>query len=172
MRNLISCGLLAAVLVVAPAGAEDVDWVAKSNEHAQVVLEVLAKFSPEGAASMGVEGLDEEITDLSEGIYARGLQASYELLEELKRRKADEGNRKVRQDLDILIQSVEDNIRTSQLNRDNMLPYFNMSQTIFYGVRGLIDPQIPRERYPAAAGRRGRPPPRRPSETRARRRRR
>jgi uncharacterized protein (DUF885 family) len=150
MRNLISCGLLAAVLVVAPAGAEDVDWVAKSNEHAQVVLEVLAKFSPEGAASMGVEGLDEEITDLSEGIYARGLQASYELLEELKRRKADEGNRKVRQDLDILIQSVEDNIRTSQLNRDNMLPYFNMSQTIFYGVRGLIDPQIPRERYPAA----------------------
>ena len=150
MRNLISCGLLAVALAVAPAGAEDTDWVTKSNEHAQVVLEVLAKFSPEGAASMGVEGLDEEITDLSEGIYERGLQASHELLEELKRRRGEEDDLKVRQDLDILIQSVEDNIRTSQLNRDNMLPYFNMSQTIFYGVRGLIDPQIPRERYPAA----------------------
>ena len=150
MRNLISCGLLAVALIVAPAGAEDSDWVTKSNEHAQVVLGVLAKFSPEGAASMGVEGLDEEITDLSEGIYERGLQASYELLEDLKRRRSEEGNLKVRQDLDILIQSVEDNIRTSQLNHDNMLPYFNMSQTIFYGVRGLIDPQIPRERYPAA----------------------
>ena len=150
MRNLISFGLLAVTFIVSPAKAGDEDWVAKSNEHAQVVLEVMAEFSPEGAASMGVEGLDEEITDLSEGIYERGLQASYELLEELKRREAKESNSKVRQDLGILVQTVEDNIRTSKLNRENMLPYFNMSQTIFYGVRGLIDPQIPRERYPAA----------------------
>jgi uncharacterized protein (DUF885 family) len=30
------------------------------------------------------------------------------------------------------------------------LPYFNVSQQVFGGVRALIDPQIPRERYPAA----------------------
>jgi hypothetical protein len=150
MRNLNILGLLAVALVVAPARAEEADWVAKSNEHAQVVLEVLAEFSPESAASFGVEGLDAEITDLGEGIYERGQKASYELLEELKRREAAEGNSKVRQDLGILIQTVEDNIRSSELNRDNMLPYFNMSQTIFYGVRGLIDPQVSRERYPAA----------------------
>ena len=153
MRNLINFGLLAVVFVTTPALAADTDWVAKSDEHAQVVLEVLAKFSPEGAASIGVEGLDEEITDLSEGIYERGLEASQELLAELRRRQSAETHPKVRQDLDILIQAVEDNIRTSELNRENMLPYFNMSQTVFYGVRGLIDPQIPRERYPAAVAR-------------------
>ena len=37
MRKLIICGLLA--LVAAPVAADDSDWVAKSNEHAQVVLE-------------------------------------------------------------------------------------------------------------------------------------
>jgi uncharacterized protein (DUF885 family) len=151
MRKLIFCGLLAAFTT--PALADDVDWVAKSNEHAQVVLQVLAEFSPEGAASMGVDGLDEEISDMSEGTYERGLKASRELLEELQRRRAGETIAKVRQDLDILIQAVEDNIYTSELNRAQMLPYFNMSQMIFYGVRGLIDPQISRDRYPAAVAR-------------------
>ena len=149
MRNIIIAGLLAASFFAAPAASDETDWVAKSNEHAQVVLEVLAKFSPESAASIGVEGMDEEITDLGEGIYERGLEASRGLLEELRRRAANETHPKVRQDLGILIQAVEDNIRSAELDRDNMLPYFNLSQTVFYGVRGLIDPQIPRERYPA-----------------------
>ncbi len=150
MRNTIICGLLAVFFVAPGAGAADTDWVAKSNEHAQIVLDVLAKFSPEGAASLGVDGLDEEISDLSEGIYERGQQASRDLLAELRRRDAKETHPKVKQDLGILIQAIEDNIRTSELDRENMLPYFNMSQTVFYGVRGLIDPQVDRERYPAA----------------------
>ena len=151
MRKLIFCGLLA--VLAAPAVADDSDWVARSNEHAQIVLEQLAKFNPENAASLGVDGLDEQIFDLTEGIYERGINASRELLVELQKRQAAETHPKVKQDLGILIQTVEDNIETSELNRAQMLPYFNMSQTIFYGVRGLIDPQIPRERYPAAVAR-------------------
>ena len=151
MRNFIFCGLLA--LAATPALADDSDWVTKSNEHAQIVLEQLARFGPEGAASLGVDGLDEEIFDLKEGIYERGIEASRELLAELKKRHEAATHPKVRQDLEILIQTVEDNITTSELNREQMLPYFNMSQTIFSGVRGLIDPQIPRERYPAAVTR-------------------
>ena len=148
MRKLIFCGLLA--VLATPVVADDSDWVARSNAHAQIVLELLAKFSPEGAASLGVDGLDEEIFDLTEGVYERGIEASRELLAELQKRHAAETHPKVKQDLGILIQTMQDNIETSELNREQMLPYFNMSQTIFYGVRGLIDPQIPRERYPAA----------------------
>ena len=148
MRKLIFCGLLA--VLATPVVADDSDWVAKSDAHAQIVLELLAKFSPEGAASLGVDGLDEEIFDLTEGVYERGIESSRELLAELQKRHAAETHPKVKQDLGILIQTMEDNIETSELNREQMLPYFNMSQTIFYGVRGLIDPQIPRERYPAA----------------------
>lgn len=153
MRKFVCLASALAMLVAVPVSAEDADWVAKSNAHAQVVLDVLADFSPEGAGSFGVDGLDEEILDLGPGIYERGLEVSRDLLAKLQKRRAAEDHAKVRQDLDILIGVVEDNIRTSELNRNYLLPYFNVTQTVFYGVRGLIDPQIPRERYPAAVKR-------------------
>jgi uncharacterized protein (DUF885 family) len=56
----------------------------------------------------------------------------------------------VRQDIQILIQAVEDSMRSSRLERENMLPYYNVSQQVFQGVRALIDPQVSRDRYPAA----------------------
>ena len=128
-------------------------WVEKSNEHAQIVLEVMSKFSPEGAGSMGIDGLDEQISDLGPGIYERSLEATREVLAELRKREAAETHPKVKQDLGILVKALEDNIQTSELDRANMLPYYTVSQTVFFGVRGLIDAQIPRERYPAAVAR-------------------
>ena len=153
MRKLIQFGLLALVAGTPAALADDVDWVEKSNENAQIVLEVMSKFSPEGAGRIGVDGLDEEVTDLGPGIYERSMQATRDVLAELEVRLAKETNPKVKQDLGILIKALEDNIFSSELNRENMLPYYTISQTVFFGVRGLIDAQIPRERYPAAVAR-------------------
>jgi hypothetical protein len=138
------------LLIVTVAAAEERSWVEKSNEHAQIVLEVLAEFNPEGAASLGVDGLDEAIVDYRPGLYARNRSASESILAELHERLAAEKHPKVRQDLEILVEAVEDGLRSSQLNRENLLPYYNVSQTVFQGVRALIDPQVPRERYPAA----------------------
>jgi hypothetical protein len=153
MRKLIQIGLLALVAGTSAALADDADWVEQSDEYSQVVLEVLSKFSPEGAGSIGVDGLDEQVTDLGPGIYERSMQATRDVLAELQESQASETNPKVRQDLGILIKALEDNIFSSELDRANMLPYFTISQTVFYGVRGLIDAQIPRERYPAAVTR-------------------
>ena len=138
------------VLGVTAAAAEERSWVDRSNENAQIVLEVLAEFNPEGAASLGVDGLDEAIIDYRPGLYDRNRTASEAVLAELQRRLAAETEPRVRQDLEILIQAVEDGLRSAQLTRDNLLPYYNVSQTVFSGVRGLVDPQVPRERYPAA----------------------
>jgi len=153
MRKLIQIGLLALVAGTPAALADDADWVEQSNEYSQVVLEVFSKFSPEGAGSIGVDGLDEQVTDLGPGIYERSMEATRVVLAELQESQAKETNPKVRQDLGILIKALEDNIFSSELDRANMLPYFTISQTVFYGVRGLIDAQIPRERYPAAVTR-------------------
>jgi hypothetical protein len=138
------------VLGVTAAAAEERSWVDRSNENAQIVLEVLAEFNPEGAASLGVDGLDEAIIDYRPGLYERNKTASEAVLAELRRRLAAETEPRVRQDLEILIQAVEDGLRSAQLTRDNLLPYYTVSQTVFQGVRGLVDPQVPRERYPAA----------------------
>jgi len=117
------------------------------------VLDVLAKLNPEGAGQLGVDGLDEEISDLGPGIVERSRKISVDLLAELQRRLADESDNKVRQDLGILIKMMEDGIRSSDLNDEQMLPYFNINRTVFFGIRGIIDPQNYRDRYPAAIAR-------------------
>lgn len=137
-------------LASATAEAREIDWIEKSDEHARLVLESFAKFNPESAASLGVDGYDEEIVDLRENLYERGMADSRSILAELKERQQSAELPKVRQDLGLLIKAVEDNSRTSKLTRDNMLPYFNLSQQVFGGIRALIDDQIPKERYPAA----------------------
>lgn len=153
MRKSIMTGIAALAVLVFPVHAKDVGWVEKSNEHSQVVLDLFAKLSPEGAGSLGVDGLDEQIADLGPGIHERSQQMSKEVLSELQKRLATESNSKVRQDLGILIQTVEDSIRSSDLNYEQMLPYFNINQTIFFGVRSILDPQNSRDRYPAAIAR-------------------
>ena len=153
MRKQLGIGLLAVTFMMGSAAGEEPGWVEKSNEHAQIVLEVMSKFSPEGAGSLGIDGLDEQISDLGPGIYERSLAATREVLAELRKREAAETHPKVKQDLGILVKALEDNIHTSELDHANMLPYYNISQTVFFGVRGLIDAQIPRERYPAAIAR-------------------
>jgi hypothetical protein len=132
------------------AQAAGTKWIEESNEHSELVLESVAKFNPEAAASLGVDGYDEEIIDLGENLYERQKEDSGKLLAELKRRLQTAEDSRVRQDLGILIQAVEDNLRTGRLTHDHLLPYFNLSQQVFGGIRALIDEQIPRERYPAA----------------------
>ncbi|MEO1573336.1 MAG: DUF885 domain-containing protein [Pseudomonadota bacterium] len=149
---------LFALALCAPAYADnhaaaDTGWVETSNAHAQVVLEVLAKYSPEGAASLGVDGLDEEIFDLRPSVYERSRDDTLTVIDELNARLEKATHPKVRQDIRILIKVAEDSLRSSKLQRDNMLPYVNVTQTIFQGTRALIDPQIPKERYPAAVAR-------------------
>jgi len=141
---------IGAVVFAGSVSATGSDWVEKSNEHAQVVLEAFAEFNPENAASFGVSGVDENIIDFRPNVFERNLDASKAVLTELQKRRDKETDSKVHQDLGILIKAVEDSMRSARLNREHMLPYFNLSQTVFLGVRGLVDPQIPRERYPAA----------------------
>lgn len=62
--------LLLTVAVPALAAAPPA-WVRESNEHAKVALEVEARFAPEGATQIGVEGFDDQVTDLK----AQGFQA-------------------------------------------------------------------------------------------------
>ena len=79
-------------LVAGTAGAADTSWVDKSNEHAQVVLSAFAELAPEGAGNLGVDGLDEDITDLSPGLHERSLRIMEEVISELERRLANEDN--------------------------------------------------------------------------------
>lgn len=85
MRKIITFSLIAVFSVAMSGPVQAMTWVEKSNEHAQVVLDVLAKLSPEGAGRLGVDGLDEEISDLGPGINERSKKMSQDVLAELQR---------------------------------------------------------------------------------------
>jgi uncharacterized protein (DUF885 family) len=153
MRKVITCSLIAIFSIAISGPVQAQTWVEKSNAHAEFVLDILAKLSPEGAGQLGVDGLDEEISDLGPEIHERAKKMSEDVLTELRQRLGDETDRKVRQDLGILIKVMEDSIRSEDLNYEQMLPYYNISQTVFFGIRGIIDPQNSRDRYPAAIAR-------------------
>ena len=153
MRKAITFSLIAIFSIALSVPAQATTWVEKSNVNADYVLDVLAKLTPEGAGQLGVDGLDEAISDLGPGINERSKKMSEDVLAELRRRLENESDSKVRQDLGILIKTMEDGIRTADLNYDQMLPYYNVNQTVFFGIRGIIDPQNSRDRYPAAIAR-------------------
>jgi uncharacterized protein (DUF885 family) len=143
-RNFSAVLLTASLLSAAPA------WVEKSNEHARVALEPVVRFAPENAASLGIEGHDERILDLKPNVYERSLEANRNALAELKKRLTAETDPLVRQDLRIMIDSASQSIRTAEINRKYRLPYFNIGQTMFSAIAGLLDAQIAEKRRPAA----------------------
>lgn len=140
---------LTAVMGTSLARASETGWIETSNGHARVLLEVMAEFRPEQAAQMGVEGHDEEIMDLREDVTERRIQATEEARSALKQRLQEARHPKVRQDIQILIDAATDDIESTKLERQYVLPYFNLPQTLFFSAQALLDPQIPAERQQA-----------------------
>jgi hypothetical protein len=138
------------VLLACSVSAAVPEWVRRSNEHAKVALEPIAKFAPEGAASLGMEGYDEQILDLKPNLIERVLKANRGVLAELGKRFAAEKDPLVRQDLQIMIEAAKQSIEGTELNRKYRLPYFNVAQTVFGSMRGLLDDQVAPERRGAA----------------------
>ena len=131
--------------------AEEENWVARSDRNSQVLLEVMAKFNPEGAGYLGIEGLEEEITQLPADRDARQIEAMESAIIELRARLEKESDPRVSLDLEILIDSAELNIRQIRLNSEHLLPYVDLPQMIFNGVRSLLDEQSSPEQQAAVA---------------------
>src|SRR5262249_24512804 len=98
----------------------------------------------------GVSGVDEEIFDLKPGFLDREKQATREAIATLKAKLETEKDPAVRQDLEILIRSAEDNIKGIDLSLKYEMPYFSVSRTVFQGLRALLDDRIAPERRKAA----------------------
>ncbi len=130
--------------------AEEQDWVKRSNEIAYKILESGAKFAPEFSGQTGVDGYDEEIFDLRDDLVKRQLQNAENNLKMLNDLLAKEQDSRVKQDIEIMIQSVNDNIEATKINDARVLPYGNVVGLVFAGFNGLLDKQVPFERQQAA----------------------
>lgn len=144
LRRIV--GSLGFAVLALPALAVEQAWVSKSNENAKLLLNVVAKYSPEGATSLGVDGFDEQITDMSRDQFEATNKDTRAAIAQLQQRLKNETDTKVRQDLEILITTAQDQLRSAAVNRKHLLPYTDVTQLLFGVVRQTLDPRIPKER--------------------------
>ena len=128
-----------------PALAQD-DWVERSNEYTRDVLEMEAVFAPEGASSSGLEQYDGLAMDLGPDLTDRYLARARATRTELQAALERETDPNIRQDLQILIQSLEEGIEGTQLSDRLMISWYNIPQAIFSNVSNLLDEQMAPER--------------------------
>ena len=99
---------------------------------------------------MGVDGLDEAITDYSDGYEDRAIAANRDAARALRAALTTADDPRVRQDLQIMIEAAGDNAKGVELSRALTVPFFNVGSMVFNGVRALLDDQIAPARRPAA----------------------
>jgi len=125
-------------------------WVARSDAYTQPLLKDSGKYAPENSTELGDESFDTGVADFKPRVYERSLADTVKRLKELRIQRAQEQDPKVRQDLDILIDSREKQIATMKLDHQYLLEYVNVGELVYGGLRALLDPRNKPERQKLA----------------------
>ena len=145
--------MILVALLLLPSGIlaqQPKDWVAKSNANARMVIEARTKFAPEGASQQGIAAFDAEITSLPADRTEKYRATSQATLAELNKRMEAETDKYVKQDLQILVDAVDRQIRMIDATSKVFLPYTDVAGLIFQGEKSLLDDQVAEARRPAA----------------------
>ena len=125
-------------------------WIARSNEYARQIVALQAKYAPEGAGRLGVEGLDEAVMQLPADRREKQRADAVAMQAQLEKWEAAEKDPLVKQDLQIMTKAVKNGIRAADLGVKYNLPYFNASAIVFGGVQSLLDDQVAEGRRKSA----------------------
>ena len=127
------------------------EWITRSDLAAQLLLDVYARFDPEGAGTIGVTGVDNRVIDLGPALTERVQAAFKSTAGLLEARLPQEKDPRVRQDLEILRQDARLHASSAEADQRYLLPNFDVAEHIYGGVRALLTDQVAKERYPSAA---------------------
>jgi uncharacterized protein (DUF885 family) len=125
-------------------------WIARSNSYTSQLLDVQLRHSPEQGSREGVAKFDERISNPT---LADDMAERHELeavLAKLDAVRAKESDKKVWEDLDILHKAFDLQFRQQDFSLQHEVPFYNASEHIFLGLRGLLDDQVTAERRSAA----------------------
>lgn len=128
--------------IAAPSAPASPAWVETSNAYTQKLIAFDASFSPEGASSTGYEQYDGLAFDLAADRDERYLAGAQALKAEFTAALGTESDPYVKQDLEILIGSLDESIAGVELNRKLMLDWTDVPEAIFFGVSSLLDERI------------------------------
>ncbi|WP_394833455.1 DUF885 domain-containing protein [Pendulispora rubella] len=134
----------------AAAGPGAPAWIARSNEAARPLLEVVAKYRPERATSYGLEGYDDQVADLRDKHEERQRADMTRVKDSLQSKLATETDPLVKQDLEILVRAADQRIRASEAHQRYEVPFYRVTERVFDGLRVLLEDRIPPARQKLA----------------------
>src|SRR5437588_516244 len=134
----------------AAAAAQDRSWVERSDRNTAMVFETLGAFYPEWMSHLGLDRFDPYVIDLKPGRNKRLDAALAASVKRLAGAKDGEGDVRVREDLEIVIDALERMRRTGALEERLLVPYFDVPRHVFQGLRALLDARNPEPRRRAA----------------------
>jgi hypothetical protein len=148
LRLAIALALLTAapVVLAEAAPAPEPAWVATSNLETTKLLRAQAVFQPEGASGAGLTEYDGLAVDLGPDINARYSAAMRAEKARIEARLATETDARVKQDLQILVHSIDEDLEGIRLQEKYSLPWIDVPQLVYGGVQSLLDDQIPEAR--------------------------
>jgi hypothetical protein len=146
--------ILAVALLIFPLAAQTApaapSWVAVSNAYTNKLLAVEMKHRPESGSDQGLSQYDILASQPTLGDEDQERQETAAVLAELKSAVAQQKEKPVAQDLQIVIRKVELRFRQQDYERTHKVPFLNASGLVFRGLHTLLDEQTPIERRPAA----------------------
>jgi hypothetical protein len=140
-------GLMAGPQAAAPP---DRSWIATSNAYTDLLLDVLKKHSPESASSQGLAEYDEKISQPTKQDEDSSIVETRAVQAKLTRALATEPDKNVKQDLTILLHTIQLSLKRHDFAETHEVPYENASEDVFQGLRILLDDQVAPERRNAA----------------------
>jgi uncharacterized protein (DUF885 family) len=146
--------LFLAVILVASLSAQekpaDHNWITTSNDFTKVLVKVELKHTPEAGSRQGLAEYDELVSQPTLADEDLERQETQEVLTKFEAAVAQQKQKEVAQDLEIIIRAVRLGFRQQDYQRSHEVPFINASQQVFGGLRMLLDEQTPAERRPAA----------------------
>ncbi|MCD9027277.1 DUF885 domain-containing protein [Luteimonas sp. BDR2-5] len=128
-------------------------WVERSNQLAQILIDAHAPFRPEYVGFFGIPGYDDQVADLGPDNPRRYREALSGARAKLQTQLELERAPNVRQDLQILLASIDQSIEGSTLDERYLLPWSDAPQLVFGGLNSLLSAQTPPERRARALDR-------------------
>src|SRR2546426_1064027 len=127
----LSIWITALGFIAASALAQDRSWIERSDRNTAMVFETLGAFYPEWMASLGIDKFDTGVLDLKADRVKRIDAALAAQVARLSRLKAKESDPRVREDLDIVIDALEQQLHNCDRYIAGMAELFRQS-----GVQG------------------------------------
>jgi hypothetical protein len=143
-------GVRPAAAAKAQEAAPDKSWVAKSNAYTDLLLDVQNRHSPEDASSQGLAAFDDRISQPTKLDDDAEIAETKAVQRKLMHAFAVEPDKNVRQDLQILLHSIQITLAKHDYAEAHKVPFENASEDVFDGLHVLLDEQVAPERRSAA----------------------